>query len=161
MTFAALFIAYIVAQRLVELVIARRNMAALLAAGAEERFPRHYPLIVAVHAGWIAALVILGWDNAVHLGWLGAYAAIQLLRFWTLASIGRRWTTRILVVPGETLVARGPYRFIPHPNYMVVIAEILVAPLVLGLPVVAAVFSALNAAVLVIRVRAEERALDR
>ena len=161
MTLAVLFLLYIVAQRLVELVIARRNTAALLARGATEHFPRHYPLIVLVHGGWIVAMIVLGWDNPVHLGWLAAYALIQILRVWTLTSIGRRWTTRILTVPGETLVAKGPYRFIPHPNYMVVIAEILVAPLVLGLPLVAAVVSALNAAVLVIRVSAEERALQR
>ena len=161
MTLAVLFLLYIVAQRLVELVIARRNTAALVAAGATGHFPRHYPLIVLVHGGWIVAMVVLGWNNPVHLGWLAVYALIQVLRVWTLASIGRRWTTRILTLPNETLVAKGPYRFLPHPNYMVVIAEILVAPLVLGLPLVAAVFSALNAAVLVIRVSAEERALQR
>ena len=161
MTLAVLFLLYIVAQRLVELVIARRNTAALIAQGAREHFPRHYPLIVLVHGGWIAAMIVLGWNTPVHLGWLAVYALIQVLRVWTLASIGRRWTTRILTLPNETLVAKGPYRVLPHPNYMVVIAEILVAPLVLGLPLVAAVFSALNAAVLVIRVSAEERALDR
>ena len=161
MTLAALFLFYVALQRGVELVIARRNTRDLITAGAKEHFPRHYPLIVAVHAGWLLSLVLLGWDNPVHLGWLAVYALIQALRVWTLTSIGRRWTTRILAVPGETLVAKGPYRFLPHPNYMVVIAEILVAPLVLGLPFVAAVFSALNAAVLVVRVSAEERALQR
>ena len=158
---ALLFLAYLIAQRLVELVIARRNTRELLANGAVEHFPRHYPLIVAVHAGWIISMLALGWDNPVHLGWLAVYGVLQVLRLWILSSIGRRWTTRILKVPGETLVAKGPYRYIPHPNYLLVIAEILVAPLVLGLTMVAAIFSALNAAVLVIRVSAEERALQR
>ena len=161
MTGAGLFLIYLIAQRLIELVIARRNERALHARGAVEHFPRHYPLIVAVHAGWIVAMVMLGWNNPVHLGWLAVYAVLQLLRVWILGSLGRRWTTRIWTVPGETLVSRGPYRHIPHPNYLLVIAEILVAPLVLGLPMVAAIFSALNAAALVVRVSAEERALGR
>ena len=161
MTPALLFIGYIIAQRLVELAIARRNERALRARGAVEHFPRHYPLIVAVHTGWIVGMVVLGWDNLVVWGWLAAYAVLQLLRVWILGSLGRRWTTRILTVPGETLVARGPYKYIPHPNYLLVIAEILVAPLVLGLPMLAAVFGALNAAVLVVRVSAEERVLGR
>jgi len=77
-----------------------------------------------------------------------------------LASIGTRWTTRIIAVPGETLVRRGPYRFIPHPNYAVVVGEIAVLPLVFGLWAYALVFSVLNASVLWIRIRAERRALD-
>jgi methyltransferase len=158
---AGLFLGYIIAQRLIELVIARRNTSALKAQGAIEHFPGHYPLIVMVHLGWILAMLYFGHDQDVIAVWLIAYAVLQVLRVWILASIGRRWTTRILTVPGETLVARGPYKYIPHPNYMLVIAEILVAPLVLGLTWVAALFSALNAAVLVIRISAEERALDR
>jgi len=161
MTFAILFLAYLIAQRLIELVIARRNTRDLIAQGAIEHSPGHYPLIVAVHMGWILSLVYLGWDQAIQWGWLAAYAVLQVLRVWILTSLGRRWTTRIITVPGETLVARGPYKYIPHPNYMLVIAEILIAPLVLGLSWVAAIFSALNAAILVIRISAEERALKR
>ena len=160
-TAALLFLGYIVAQRLVELVIARRNERALRAQGAVEHFPRHYPLIVAVHTAWIAAMLWWGHDQPVILGWLVVYGILQVLRVWILTSIGRRWTTRILTVPGETLVARGAYSLIPHPNYLLVIAEILVAPLVLGLWHVAAFASAANAAALVIRVSAEERALKR
>jgi len=160
-TAAVLFLGYIISQRLIELVIARRNETALRAEGAVEHFPRHYPVIVAVHSGWIAAMLGFGHDQPVILGWLAVYAVLQGLRVWILTSIGRRWTTRILTVPGETLIARGAYSLIPHPNYLLVIAEILVAPLVLGLWEVAAIFSALNAAILVIRVSAEERALDR
>jgi methyltransferase len=90
---------------------------------------------------------------------LAAYFGLQALRVWTLASLGRRWTTRILVVPGETLVRRGPYRFLPHPNYLVVAGEMATLPLTLGLPRHALLFSLLNAAVLSVRIRAEERGL--
>ena len=84
---------------------------------------------------------------------------LQCIRLWVLTTLGHRWTTRIIIVPGEPLIASGPYRYLPHPNYAVVVAEIAVLPLALHLPVVAAIFTLLNAAVLVIRVRAEARAL--
>jgi methyltransferase len=114
---------------------------------------------VALHAAWLGGLWWLGRDEPIDQLWLLAYAVLQALRGWVLASLGPRWTTRILVVPGETLVRRGPYRFIPHPNYAVVIGEIAVLPLVLGLPWYALAFSLLNAAVLFVRIRAENRAL--
>jgi methyltransferase len=116
-------------------------------------------LIVALHAAWLAGLWWLGRDEPVDQLWLLAYALLQGLRGWVLASLGARWTTRILVVPGETLVRRGPYRFIPHPNYLVVMGEIAVLPLVLGLPWWALLFSVLNAGMLFVRIRAENRAL--
>jgi methyltransferase len=159
MTFAIVILALVTAQRLGELVIARRNTAGLKARGGEEHGAGHYPLIVALHAAWLLGLWALAWDRPVHLGWLGAYVVLQALRAWTLWSLGSRWTTRIITVPGETLVRRGPYRFIPHPNYAVVVGEIAVLPLVFGLPIYALVFSALNAAVLVVRIRAEGRVL--
>ena len=161
MTGAVLFLGYIIAQRLIELVIARRNTKALLAQGAKEHFPRHYPLIVAVHAGWILTMVWLGWNNALHWGWLGIYAVLQLLRLYILGSLGHRWTTRIIVLPDAPLVKRGAYAKLPHPNYLLVIAEIFVAPLVLGLTFTSALFSMLNAMVLVVRVSAEESVLGR
>ncbi|MGB6231556.1 MAG: isoprenylcysteine carboxylmethyltransferase family protein [Litorimonas sp.] len=155
---ATLFLLYVIAERLIELPIARRNTKRLLAQGGVEHSPGHYPLIVAVHVGWILAMVILGHDGPVVIGWLLVYAALQALRVYILGTLGRRWTTRIIVVPGERKVTKGPFALVPHPNYLLVIAEILVAPLVLGLWEVAAIFGALNAAVLVIRVSAEERA---
>ena len=159
MTGAILFLAFIVAQRLAELAIAKRNTARLMARGAVEHGAAHYPLIVALHSGWIAALIVLGWDEPLHLGWLAVFAVLQVLRIWVLMTLGPRWTTRI-IVSDEPLVARGPFRLIPHPNYAVVIAEIAVAPLVLGLPWVALVFSILNAAILFgIRIPVETRAL--
>ena len=155
---ALAFIAFLLLQRGAELVIARRNTRRLLARGAVEHGAAHYPLIVAMHAAWLLAIAVLGWSNPIHLGWLAAFAVLQVLRGWVLMSLGPRWTTRIIVLD-EPLVARGPYRWISHPNYMVVIAEIIVAPMVLGLWPVALVFTILNALVLRIRIREETRAL--
>jgi methyltransferase len=158
-TWAPLFLAFLIAQRLAELVIAKRNTAALLARGAVEHGAGHYPLIVALYAAWIAALAWFGWDQPVHLGWLAVFAVLQLLRAWVLVTLGPRWTTRIIVIE-EPLVRRGPFRLIPHPNYAVVVAEIAVAPLVLGLTWVALAFSILNLAVLLgVRIPAENAAL--
>jgi len=151
---------FVTAQRLGELVVANRNTRRLLAQGGVERGAEHYPLIVGLHAAWLAGLWLLAWDRPVNLAWLAVYAVLQAGRIWVLASLGARWTTRIIAVPGETLVRKGPYRFIPHPNYVVVAGEILVLPLVFGLWAYALVFSALNATVLWIRIRAEGRALD-
>ena len=154
-----LILAAVTAQRLVELAISRWNTARLRARGAFEVGAGHYPLIVALHAVWIAGLWALAWDRPAAPAWLAAYLALQVLRVWTMASLGGRWTTRILVLPGEPLVRRGPYRFVSHPNYLVVAAEIAVLPMVFGLPAYALAFSILNATVLRIRIRAENRAL--
>ena len=116
---------------------------------------------MALHAAWLIALWILALPQPIDVFWLAVFVLIQLARIWVLYSIGRRWTTRIITVPGETLVRRGPYRFINHPNYAVVIAEIAVLPLVFELWQVALVFSLLNAAMLTIRIRHENRALGR
>ena len=161
MTAAAALLTLVTAGRLGELVLARRNTRRLLAQGAVEVAPGHYPAIVALHASWLAALWLYGAGQPVHPGWLGVFLVLQMARVWVLASLGSRWTTRIIVLPGAELVRRGPYRWISHPNYAVVIGEIAVLPLVLGLPAVAAVFSLLNAAVLRIRIRAESDGLRR
>lgn len=155
---AALFLGFLVLQRLSELAIARRNTARLLAEGATEVAPGHYPLIVALHTGWILCLLAFGHDEPVHPIWLALFAILQGLRVWILATLGHRWTTRIIVT-GTPLVARGPYRWVSHPNYLLVVAEIAVAPLVLGLWWIALVFTVLNAAVLTIRIRAEDGAI--
>ena len=159
MTAAILLLALVTAERLGELWLARRNTAALLAKGAREMAPGHYPLIVLLHALWLAGLWVLGWDQPLAPVWLALFLALQGLRIWVLATLGRRWTTRIIVVPGEKLVAAGPYRFFAHPNYLVVIGEIAVLPLCLGLPWFALAFSLANAGVLAIRIRAEAAAL--
>ena len=152
-------LALVTAQRLGELVIANRNTRRLLEQGGVEVGAEHYPLIVGLHAAWLIGLWLLGWDRPVSLPWLGVYLVLQVARAWVLVSLGRRWTTRIIAVPGEPLVRKGPYRFVSHPNYAVVVGEIAVLPLVFGLVAYAVVFSLLNASVLWIRIRAENRAL--
>lgn len=159
MILPVVILALVTAQRLGELVIARRNTTRLLAQGGVEHGAGHYPLIVALHAAWLGGLWLLAWERPVQPGWLAAYVVLQVLRAWVLLTLGPRWTTRIIVVPGETLVRRGPYRFLPHPNYLVVAGEIAVLPLVFGLPLYALAFTVLNALVLAIRLRAETRAL--
>jgi methyltransferase len=154
-----LILGLVTAQRLGELVVARRNTRRLLAAGGVEHGAAHYPLMVALHAAWLTGLWVLAWDRPANLAWVAIYVLLEALRVWVLASIGARWTTRIIVVPGETLVRKGPYRFIPHPNYAVVVGEIAVLPLVFGLSGYAAVFSLLNLPLLWVRIRAEEAAL--
>lgn len=159
MTPAALLLALVTLERLAELWLARRNTTALMAAGALEFSPGHYPLIVLLHAFWLTGLWLLGWQQAVNLDWLFLFVLLQVLRVWVLMTLGPRWTTRIIVQPGRTLVASGPYRWLSHPNYAVVIGEIAVLPLCLGLPWYALAFSIANAAVLTIRIRAENAAL--
>lgn len=156
---AVVLLALVTAQRLGELVLARRNTRRLLARGAVEVSPGHYPLIVGLHAAWLAGLWLLAWDRPVDIGWVAAFGVLQFLRVWVIATLGARWTTRILVLPGAPLVRRGPYRLLSHPNYVVVVAEIAVLPLAFGLGLYALVFSLLNGAVLMIRIRAESRAL--
>ncbi len=160
MSLAVLVLALVTLERGAELVWARRNTRRLLARGARETGAGHYPLIVALHAVWLAGLWLWGRDRPVSVAWLVVFAALQAGRLWVLATLGERWTTRIIVLPGEPLVRRGPYRLMPHPNYAVVAGEILVLPLALGLPIYGLVFSALNAAVLFVRIRAESRALE-
>lgn len=159
MTPAALLLALVTLERLAELWLARRNTKALIAAGAVEFAPGHYPLIVLLHAFWLTGLWLLGWNHPMSTVWLVIFLMLQILRVWVLATLGARWTTRIIVQPGVALVARGPYRWIAHPNYLVVIGEIAVLPLCLGLPWYALMFSVANAAVLTIRIRAENAAL--
>lgn len=159
MSVAVAVLGLVTLQRLSELVLARRNTRRLLARGAVEVASEHYGLIVALHAAWLCGLWLLAWDKPVSVGWLVVFILLQLVRVWVLRTLGDRWTTRIIVLPGQPLVKRGPYRLLPHPNYAVVICEIAVLPLVFGLTSYALVFSVLNAAVLSIRIRAEAGAL--
>jgi methyltransferase len=158
-TLAELILGLVALQRLAELVLSRHNTIKLRDRGAVEVDPGHYPLIVAVHAAWLISLWIFGHDQPVNVFALFGYLALQCLRFWVMWTLGSRWTTRIIVLPGQPLVSTGPYRFLPHPNYAVVAGEIALLPLVIGLPMLTVVFTVLNAAVLAIRIRAENRAL--
>jgi methyltransferase len=158
-TLPIVILALVTLQRLGELWLSNRNTRALLARGAREVAPGHYPLIVAVHALWLAALWWLAPNRAVAWLWLALFVLLQLARIWVIATLGGRWTTRIINLPGAPLVRSGPYRFVSHPNYLVVAGEIAALPLAFGLWEVALLFTALNAAVLAIRIRQENRAL--
>lgn len=159
MTTAAVLLSLVTVGRLGELWLAQRNTAALMARGAVEIAPGHYPLIVALHTAWLVALWVYGAGQPVGPVWLAAFLGLQVARVWVLSTLGARWTTRIIVIPGERLVAKGPYRFMNHPNYLVVIGEIAVLPLCLGLPWLALLFSLLNAVVLMVRIQAENAGL--
>jgi methyltransferase len=153
-------LALVVAARLAELVHAARNTRALLAQGGIEVGRNHYAVIVLLHALWLASLLIfVPTDAPISWAWLGVFVLLEVLRVWVIASLGPFWTTRIVTLPGAPLVRRGPYRFIRHPNYVVVAGEILVLPLVFGAWRIALIFTLLNLAVLAWRVRVEEQAL--
>ena len=152
-------LAFVTLQRLAELWLSSRNTGRLLQSGAREHAPGHYPLIVAVHTAWLAGLWWLGPGRPVNVPLLVLFGLLQLGRLWVLATLGPRWTTRIIVLPGAPLVRHGPFRFVSHPNYLVVIGEIALLPLVFGLWQFAILFSLLNAAVLAIRIRSENKAL--
>lgn len=153
-------LAFLVGQRLAELLYSRRNERRLLANGAREVGHRHYPFLVALHVAWIVSLATFVPVEAPLKGhWLAVFAVLQMLRLWTIASLGRFWTTRILTLPGAPLVHRGPYRFLKHPNYLIVAAEIAVVPLAFGAWQLAAIFTVANAALLWWRIRTENGAL--
>jgi methyltransferase len=158
-TLAALLLGAVTAERIAELFLARRNTAALLAKGAFEVAPGHYPAIVLMHVLWLASLWIFGAVRMINPAWLAVFLSLQVLRAWTLKTLGPRWTTRIIILPGAPLMRNGPYRILSHPNYFVVVGEIAVLPLCLGLPWFALLFSGANAILLSIRIRAETIAL--
>jgi len=159
LTFAILILLLVTLQRLSELWIAKRNTAWLIEQGAHEVAPGHYPLIVILHSAWLIGLWVLAYNLEPSFLWLGLFLVLQAGRLWVLTTLGRRWTTRIIILPNAPLVDGGPFRFVSHPNYCVVIAEIFVLPMVFGLVWYALLFSVLNAIVLTIRIRAENEAL--
>ena len=161
MTLPVVILALVTLERLFELWLAARNTRRLVARGAVEHGRGHYPLLVALHVAWLVALWWLAPPRPVDGFWLAMLVLLILARIWVIATLGSRWTTRIIVLPDEPLVKRGPYRWLAHPNYVVVVGEIAVLPLVFGLWQVALVFSALNIALLWVRVRAENKALGR
>jgi methyltransferase len=151
-------------QRLLELALSRRNERRLRARGAVERGSIHYPVIVAIHTLWLVSTLVEGLLRGPEppAWWpvpLAAFLLVQPLRYWAILSLRKNWNTRVLVVPGGKLVRRGPYRYFSHPNYVVVAVEILTFPLIFGAWITAVVFSLLNAALLFVRIRTENRAL--
>ena len=159
MNSAVVILAFVTLQRLGELVLAKRNTAKLLAFGGYEIGAAHYPIIVAFHTAWILGLWWLAPAQSVNWYLIGVFAFLQALRVWVIATLGARWTTRIIRVPGEILVARGPFRFMNHPNYAVVIAEIFVLPLAFGLIWFSIISGLINICILAWRIRAENAAL--
>src|SRR5215212_7156569 len=155
-----LLLAFVTLQRLAELALATRNTRLLIVQGAVEFGQWHYPLMVLFHAAWLASLWWFGASEPVRADFLVAFVLLQGLRLWVLASLGSRWTTRIIVMPGAPLVRRGPYRYLRHPNYVVVALEMAVVPLALGLPWIAAVFSIANIPLLLHRMAVEGAALE-
>ncbi|HEX3951028.1 MAG TPA: isoprenylcysteine carboxylmethyltransferase family protein [Steroidobacteraceae bacterium] len=156
----AWLVVFLVVQRLAELGFAQWNTMRLRAAGAVEFGAAHYPLMVALHAFWLLGLWVFGHNRPIEPLWLFAFALLQAGRVWAIVSLGHRWTTRIIVLPSAAPVTRGPYRYLKHPNYLIVILEIAVVPLALGLPLFALVFSLANAALLAHRVRVENEAMS-
>jgi len=154
-------LAFVTLQRLAELAFSQRNTKRLLARGAHEVAPEHYPFMIMLHASWLAALWLLGPGPPIEIIPLIVFALLQLARLWVIVTLGERWTTRIIVLPGAPLVKTGPYRWVNHPNYLIVVGEFAVLPLVFDLPMVAILFSLLNGVILWVRIRAENRALGR
>lgn len=159
MILSVVVLSLVTMQRLGELVLARRNARRLMARGAVESGAGHYPFIVALHAAWLIGLWLLAWDRPLNLWLLAVFIGLQAARVWVIASLGDRWTTRIITLPGEALVRRGPYRLVSHPNYLVVATEILVLPLAFGLVWFALIFSLLNIAMMAVRISSEMEAL--
>jgi methyltransferase len=158
-------LAVIIVQRLSELRLAKRNEAWAREQGAVEYGARHYPLFFVLHTGWLLAWPVESWIRGPELWtwWFiaaGGFLAAELLRYWSIRSLGGRWNTRILILPDASLVERGPYRWLRHPNYVAVAIELAAVPAIFGAWWTLAVVSALNALVLLaVRIPAEERAL--
>lgn len=158
-------LALIVVERLVELFVSRRHMARALRAGAVEHGASHYRAMQALHALFLVACALEAsvFPHALpRWAWLLALGALlfaQALRGWTIATLGERWTTRVIIWPAAPPVVGGPYRFLRHPNYLAVVIEFVAIPLVGGAILTALVFTALNAWLLQTRIRIEERAL--
>ena len=153
-------IGFLVFQRLVELGIARRNHRALVARGAIEFGRRHYPALVALHAGWLLALLgTIDPQTPVSIPLLAVFLLLECGRVWVVVTLGSRWTTRVMVVPGAKRIRAGPYRYVNHPNYLIVCGEIAVVPLMFGAWTLALIASALNLLALRTRIRVENKAL--
>lgn len=158
-------IAAVAVERVAELVVSKRNLAWSRERGGTEFGAGHYPVMVVLHTallvGCVVEVVALHRPFLPALGWpmLAVVVATQVLRWWCISTLGRHWNTRVVVIPGAQRVTGGPYRFIPHPNYVVVVIEGIALPLVHSAWLTAIVFTVLNAALLRTRLRVENTAL--
>ncbi|KMK75390.1 isoprenylcysteine carboxyl methyltransferase [Alkalihalobacillus pseudalcaliphilus] len=151
-------------QRLFEVVIANRNKKWMEAQGAFEVGKEHYPFMVLMHIGFFFALIAeMVWKQPQLTSWAAVpfclFIIAQMIRIWALTSLGRYWNTRIIVLPGAKVITKGPYQFMRHPNYVVVVIELLCLPLIFQAYWTALIFSSLNLLILSIRIKSEERAL--
>jgi methyltransferase len=160
-----LLVAAVALERVAELVVSRRNAAWSFERGGVESGRSHYPVMVVLHTGLLVGALVEVWVGRPPfvpvLGWtmLVLVAASQSLRWWCIATLGHQWNTRVIVVPGMPLVAAGPYRFLPHPNYVAVVVEGFALPLVGSAWITAVVFTVCNALLLRVRIRVEDSAL--
>ena len=160
MTEGMLLLVFVTLQRWAEFHWDRHNTRQLMIQGAIELGQSHYPLIIAIHAGWLAGLWLVGFDRDIVMPFLIAFLVVELGRAWVLWSLGRRWTTRIIILPDAPLVAEGPYRLVKHPNYVIVAAEMVLVPLALGLPLYALAAGIVYVgAIALVRIPAENVAL--
>jgi methyltransferase len=165
MTWFALLVAVVGLERVAELVVSKRNAAWSLARGGVETGRRHYAVMVVLHTALLVGMLVEVWlrrpEFVPALGWtmLALVVASQALRWWCIATLGRQWNTRVIVVPGLPRVTSGPYRFLSHPNYVAVVVEGFALPLVHSAWITAAVFTVCNAVLLSVRLRVENDAL--
>jgi methyltransferase len=151
---------YVTLQRLVELIIAQRNTRRLLAHGAYEVGAAHYPAMIVLHATWLLTLWGFGWNHELVPAFVVLFVVLQIGRFWVLRTLGERWTTRIIMTPWASPVTTGPFRFVRHPNYLIVALELPCVSLALGLLGHALVFGALNLIMIGWRIRSEDAAFS-
>ena len=153
------FIGFIIFLRLLELVVAKRNETWARKRGAVEYGKSHYPFIVLLHMLFIISMIAEFMYNGgtFHLWIFLAIIFLAALKVWTIASLGKYWNTKILRVPGSVFIKKGPYKLFRHPNYFIVICEILLLPMVFNLYFTAILFSVLNAVMLTVRIREEEK----
>lgn len=160
-----LLVAAVGVERVAELVVSKRNAAWSLERGGVESGQGHYPVMVVLHTGFLVAMLVEVWVRrpdvpvGLALAMLAVVVLSQALRWWCISVLGPRWNTRVIVVPGLAPVTGGPYRWIPHPNYVAVVLEGVALPLVGGAWVTALVFTVANAALLTVRIRVENAAL--
>jgi methyltransferase len=164
MTLFICVVGFIIIQRIIELLVARNNEKWIKSKGGYEVGVNHYPYMVAIHIGFFISLIIefMVFKQAVSRFWLllfVVFISLQIMRVWVIASLGRFWNTKILVLPGAHVVKKGPFHFIRHPNYVVVTSEIIVIPLMFEAYFTAIVFTLLNIIILSVRIPKEEAAL--